>query len=91
MLITFTTEHGNLVIRAEDLRRLEDSAAGCFVCWVEHNDLFQRAVDGTAAENQARIVAQETAVIAAYEEAQRRAQLPDLQIKARTAAKRGGR
>ena len=72
MLITFTTEHGHLVIRAEDLRRLEDGPAGCLVAWQEHNSVQSAPVVGTAAENQARIVAQETAVIAAYEEAQRR-------------------
>lgn len=82
MLITFTTEYGTLVIRAEDLRRLEDAAEGCTLGWVEEGQRCYAPIQGTAAENQARIVAQETAVIAAYEEAQRRAQMgpPDLRL-----------
>ena len=75
MLITFATEQGNLVIRAEDLRRLEDQGGGTLVTWLEHCEMIHATIQGTAAENQARIVAQETAVIAAYEEAQRRAQV----------------
>jgi hypothetical protein len=76
MLITFTTEHGHLVIRGEDLRRIEDGPDGqCVAGWVESSGglVCYAPILGTAAENQARIVAQETAVIAAYEEAQRRA------------------
>lgn len=95
MLITFTTEHGNLVIRAEDLRRLEDGPEQrCVVGWVEHETVHHSPIGGTAAENLARIVEQEAKVIAAYEEAQRKEaqqRLAELQTKARTASKRGGR
>ena len=72
MLITFTTEHGNLVIRGEDLRRLEDGPEQqCIIGWVEHETVHHSPVNGTAAENLARIVQQEAQVVAAYEEAQR--------------------
>lgn len=71
MLITFTTEHGNLIIRGEDLRRLEDVLDGCMICFVEEGQRTYTTVHGTASENAARIVAQEAQVIAVYEEAQR--------------------
>ena len=73
MLITFTTEHGHLVIRSEDLRRLEDIPDGCALGYLQHDRLFSEIVQGTAAENRDRIVAEETAAIAAYEDMQRRA------------------
>ena len=89
MLITFTTEKGHLVIRAEDLRRLEDGPeGGCVVGWVEHETVHHSPVLGTAAENQARIVQQEVEVIAAYEAKQRQT---EYQTKARTMLKRGAR
>jgi hypothetical protein len=80
MLITFTTEYGNLVIRAEDLRRLEDKPgydttepdrAHTAVCWLEHTEMHFAVVHGTAAENHARIIRQEAEIIRAYEAAQR--------------------
>jgi hypothetical protein len=71
MLITFTTEHGALIIRSEDLRRLEDAAGGgCVVGWIEHDTVYHSPVGGTASENAARIVAEEAKLIAAYEAAQ---------------------
>lgn len=81
MLITFTTEHGDLVIRAEDLRRLQDvrneaepsQPPKCWIDWVQHDRIFTEVITGTAAENRDRIVQQEAQVITAYEEAQRRA------------------
>ena len=91
MLITFTTEHGNLIIRGEDLRRLEDGPEGqCVVGWTEGETRLMNyaPIQGTASENAARIVAQEAQVIAVYEEAQRQA---ERQTKARTAVKRGAR
>jgi hypothetical protein len=82
MLITFTTKHGALVIRSEDLRSIEDvggemlgDGGGCVIGWV--NDVtgagHERLVDGTATENRDRILADETRMIAAYEELQQRA------------------
>ena len=104
MLITFTTEHGNLVIRADDLRRIEDrpgfdtsnpDKSFSMVGWVEHDKVHHDIILGTAAENLARIVEQEAKVIAAYEAEQRKEaqqqRLAELQTKARTASKRGGR
>lgn len=75
MLITFTTKQGVLVIRAEDLRSIEDRIDGCSIAWETPTGVIQtRTITGTAAENHARIVVQETQAIAAYETASRRAQ-----------------
>lgn len=78
MLITFTTEHGNLIIRSEDLRRLEDEAGPrCRVEWAPTGaGLHFQYVTGTALDNYARIMQEEAKLIAAYEAAQRMAQTP---------------
>jgi len=80
MLTTFTTEHGALVIRSEDLRRLEDtvhldgSSAGCTLGWIEGEAMKYAAILGTAQENRDRLVAEELHAIAEYEAMQRRQQ-----------------
>lgn len=82
MLITFTTEHGTLVIRSEDLRRLEDGPEGCTLGWVEESMRQYAPVLGTAMENHDRIVRDEARAIAAYEDLQQRARqgLPALPV-----------
>ncbi len=73
MLITFATDHGILVIRSEDLRRIEDSVGGCVLGWIEGDELITYTpIQGTAQENLDRIVEAETRLIAAYEEMQQR-------------------
>lgn len=80
MLTTFTTEHGLLVIRSEDLRRLCDihtpdtpDDRRCLVHWLEHDRMQSDVILGTAEENRDRIVAEETRAIAVYEDMRRRA------------------
>lgn len=83
MLITFTTEHGQLVIRSEDLRRIEDRAReGCRIAWVEGDELMISGILGTAQENHDRIVMEEARAIAAYEDMQQRSRqgLPALPV-----------
>lgn len=83
MLITFTTKDGALVIRGEDLRRIEDRPGYdssepdrpySLVTWLEHDAMVHGIVQSTAEENLARIIEQEYKAIADYEAAQRRAQ-----------------
>ena len=83
MLITFTTEEGQLVIRAEDLRWIEDrpnyntldpDQPYSLLTWLSHDTTQHRIVLGTATDNASRIVAEEAKLIAAYEAAQRIAQ-----------------
>lgn len=89
MLITFTTEHGLLVIRADDLRRIEDVqrtewkvgekdpiyTTVCIVEWTPNGtELCHADITGTAQENLDRVLVAESKAIAAYEDMQRRAQ-----------------
>lgn len=93
MLTTFTTEHGLLVIRSEDIRRIEDikqhdcrdgtDTPACIVEWSPiDGDLQVRHILGTAAENRDRIIGDEMKLVAAYEEMQQRKDrgLPPLAI-----------
>ena len=82
MLITFTTDVGTLVIRSEDLRRIEDGKVGCLLGWIENDMIKYAPIQGTALENLDRIVAAEARLIAAYEEMQQRKDrgLPPLAI-----------
>lgn len=72
MLTTSTTERGALVIRSEDLRRLEDTPEGCMLCFVEEGQRTYTTILGTAAENRDRIIAEEGRALAVYEEMQAR-------------------
>lgn len=93
MLTTFTTKDGLLVIRAEDLRRIEDvpaapwnGAAPAHACEVEWaptgQELICRFVLGTAQENLDRIVAEEMKILATHQDMQKRAHqgLPALPV-----------
>ena len=82
MLATFTTKEGLLVIRAEDLRRIQDQPIGCMITWIEADEACSQIVLGTAQENLDHIIAAEVQQLAAYEAMQRRAQqgLPGLPV-----------
>lgn len=82
MFSTFTTEHGVLIIRTADVRRIEDvrrwqaDHEPTTVCQVEWEPkagvLHDRIVTGTAQENMDRLVAEEMKLIVAAEERQQR-------------------
>lgn len=84
MFCTFTTEHGTLVVRTQDIRRIEDRPAPyqekplaieCIVVWVEteHDlEVESRIITGTAAENLARLIAEDRERSAAYAATQQR-------------------
>ena len=82
MLATFTTKEGLLVIRSEDLRRIEDMSNGCAITYLIGDESIARPVLGTAQENLNRITADEARQLAAYAEMQARSQqgLPALPI-----------
>lgn len=65
-------EDQSLIIRTEDLKRIEDTVDGCKVSWVEGTDILRCRVTGTAAENYARLQAEELRLIEAAAERQRR-------------------
>jgi len=65
----------HLIIRAVDLRRLEDLEHGAEVAWDECGSSYARAIQGSAQENLDRLKAEETdALIAAEKIRQRQAQ-----------------
>lgn len=80
MLCTFPTEHGTLVIRSEDVRRIEDApdsaaqTAGvvCFVTWFEEGERLRRRILGTAAENLARLKGEEWKAVEEAEQVRKR-------------------
>lgn len=69
MFSTFTTRGGRaLIIRAIDLRMLEDAADGCTILWEPTpGQLMDRAIQGTAQENMDRLRAEETEMLIAAE------------------------
>lgn len=81
MFCTFTTKDGTLVVRTQDIRRIEDrrksddsNTTECLVEWVRDDGVRDdRVIAGTAAENLARLVAEDQAKSAAYAQAQQRA------------------
>ena len=56
-----------LIIRAIDLRRLEDSPHGTIVGWDEGASMVERFIQGTAQENLDRLKAEETEALIAAE------------------------
>lgn len=85
MLSTFTTEHGTLIIRTQDIRAIEDKAEGCALVWVvEGADvvLQVRTIVGTARENLERLQHEELEAIIKVQRAEQRGQqgLPALPI-----------
>mgnify|MGYP001586362497 FL=1 len=67
MLCTFTTEGGRLVIRSDDIRIIEDVAAGTALTWAVGDDVYHSAIAGTATENRDRIQQEELDMIARVE------------------------
>jgi hypothetical protein len=61
MLCTFTTEHGTLIIRSDDIRAIEDSISppGCILTWQIGTVIDSRLILGTASENRERILQEE--------------------------------
>lgn len=72
MFSTFTTKSGKtLLIRAVDMRVLEDTSNGCVLIWESTpGQLMDRNIQGTAQENLDRLKAEEMAAIAAAQRQQ---------------------
>lgn len=72
-VIDATLPKRELVIRSEDLRRLEDlPSGGCVVQWVELDQLFHQTVEGTARENLERLRREELEAVAEAQKLQQR-------------------
>lgn len=64
MLCTFTTEKGNLIVRSDDIRSIEDLGNGeCHLTWAIGAEWFHREITGTALENRDRIQQEELDLI----------------------------
>lgn len=76
MLSTFTTNGGRrLIIRSEDVRRLEDQqGGGCLLVWVEGAENASTLITGTADENLVRLRTEELDAVEAAERMRRRLQ-----------------
>lgn len=74
MFSTFTKENvGTLIIRTENLQRIEDVGdAACKVAWLENGVINQARVTGTAQENYSRLQSEELRLIEAAAQRQRR-------------------
>jgi len=73
MFSTFTKDEGsNLIIRTENLQRIEDTVDGCKVRWTEGGEVLSCRIQGTAQENYARLQSEELRLIEAAAERQRR-------------------
>lgn len=73
MFSTFTKDEGQaLIVRTENLQRIEDTPDGCTMAWVELGEVQRCRILGTAAENYARLQAEELRLIDAAAERQRR-------------------
>lgn len=73
MLSKFTTEHGTLIIRTEDIRGIEDRNDGSTVLiWVIEGAVQVHTITGTAAENLARLQTEEFLLMEKAAQAQRR-------------------
>lgn len=63
MLCTFTTETGNLIIRSDDIRVIQDGVHGTTVRWDVCGTERSAIVTGTAIENRDRIQQEELDLI----------------------------
>ena len=72
MFCTFTTERGALILRTQDVRRLEDTPEGCMLAFVEEGHMYYITIAGTAADHLARLKAEELAAIDAARRRQAR-------------------
>jgi hypothetical protein len=76
MFSTFTTDDGKLIVRAVDIRSLQDTPKGCKLTW----DVGTSAIiHGTAAENMDRLRQEETDALIAAEQLRQRQQRPEVQ------------
>lgn len=73
MFSTFTIGDGrSLIIRTENLQRIEDTADGCKVSWVGAGEPLRCQVQGTAQDNYARLQSEELRLIEAAAQRQQR-------------------
>ncbi len=74
MFSTFTTtDADHLIIRAIDIRRLEDHHPGaCVLAWEEGNSIETRLISGSAEENLNRLKQEETDALIAAEKLRQR-------------------
>ena len=73
MFSTFATEHGTLIIRAVDIRRIEDTVEQrCLLVWEECGEQHLATIQGTARENLDRLIAEDLAVQDRVQRAQQR-------------------
>ncbi len=73
MFSTFIKEEGQaLIIRTENLQRIEDLQDERKVSWIEGGDILRCRIQGTAAENYARLQSEELRLIEAAAQRQRR-------------------
>lgn len=69
MLCTFTTETGDLIVRSDDIRAIEDRSDGTFVAWsIGGENIKVARIVGTALENAARIQQDELDMFGRIEE-----------------------
>jgi len=75
MFSTFTTDHGDLIVRAVDIRALVDTPKGCrLLSETTPGQLMEHLIHGTAAENMARLRQEETDALIAAEQIRQRNQ-----------------
>lgn len=73
MFSTFTRmDGGSFIVRTENLQRICDASDGCKIVWVENGVTGETRIQGTAAENYARLQTEELRLIEAAAERQRR-------------------
>jgi hypothetical protein len=66
MFSTFTTDDGKVIVRAVDIRSLQDTAKGCRLTWGDTSS-FSAIIHGTAEENMDRLRQEETDALIAAE------------------------
>lgn len=75
MFSVFTTERGQLIIRTQDIRRIEDiEGGGCHLAWNEEDGPHYTKVQGTAQENLERLIMEDLALQDRLQRAQGRRQ-----------------
>jgi hypothetical protein len=67
MLCTFTTEHGALIVRSDDIREIADYGDGARLAYMVGDEAFRATIIGTATENAARIAQDEFDLMARVE------------------------
>jgi hypothetical protein len=67
MLCTFTTEHGALIVRSDDIRLIVDEPGGTRLVWMVGEAFSEQVITGTAIENRDRIQQEELDLIGRVE------------------------